>query len=197
MKDIERLLNDHIIESIIRHYKIIKKNEYSYENEISQNSENYDNIVHISNLPINNIHNDENILEDDLIFDKISLLQEYINNKEEESYNLYKNEIIEDDLTEEEISQVNETISKFINNVCDHMYVRMAPNIKDNPELKNILIKNILIKNAPGYYNSMTDEQINRICELSLPPINNEDYMYSNTKKEHLSQIEDNDSFIN
>jgi hypothetical protein len=197
MKDIERLLNDHIIESIVRHYNIIKKNKYSYENEISQNSENYDNIVHISNLPINNIHNDENILEDDLIFDKISLLQEYINNKEEESYNLYKNEIIEDDLTEEEISQVNETVSKFINNACDHMYVRMAPNIKDNPELKNILIKNILIKNAPGYYNSMTDEQINRICELSLPPINNEDYMYSNAKKEHLSQIEDNDGFIN
>ena len=186
-KDVYELLETGLTDKIIRHYKIIKKqNNHDVVKNIDDDNYIVDEINEIPNDYINlyndkgynsvNLHKDEilsfsifntiNDLQNKLYNDKIIAIEDYINdlNKNSDEYE-----------NTEFGSQIENVINQYNN--YKHLYIRFAP----TADMKESQVKYALYKNQ--IYTLYDDnEYINKIIINEKMPKFNDNLVYSEAK---------------
>lgn len=182
-----------ILDKIVRHYKIISKdnnafdvNDNSIKLELSQKVDNYENVVYGSrdyttNTSLNNI------IDFGYFHNTINEIKEIINNAKQSAYISYVSIIKASDFSNNEKNQINEAVQNYLNNNKNDIYIRLG---LDPSEKNEYLIKLFEIY-IPEYFNDLSGEaQNNLLNSEQLLPMYNDTIFYALNKYNFIKQQE-------
>ena len=149
--DIYELLNKGYIPKIIRHYKVIKRNNYNsnvtkiesnnnysyeYDDYLSQDYDNYDNCYILDSISLKNPYKNINLMSEcthnrktlnGTHYNNLNDLTEKLEELDNNAKQLYANELKFNALTDEEREQLSICVDKFNDSRADNLYIRLAP----------------------------------------------------------------------
>lgn len=205
-EDIEKLLINNVLDKLVRHYKIIKKN---FDDEINLNQNpgtpdnyNYDNICQIGVYDFNT--NEFTILLDRFGYQhpnnkwgSITELQNYIKEKEIELWGKYRVELtnsINQYFTEDEYNTLYRVINQYNNSNKDNLYIRLAP---PQSERQNLICRYLEFYDKNFYDDLIAHGRINEYIKDEYMPTYNVDYIYSESKYNTVTNKKVNEIFNN
>jgi len=200
--DIYDLLRSKGISEIIRHYKVIKRNDYNsrvtllnnyrglnkkkyyYEDSISQDIDDYNNSCILNPLYLTNRYKDESLIKKcnhmkDILNGKHYESLDELKNNLQETYdnavNQFGNDIYMNNLESSERSSINSCNDSFNNSSENNLYIRLAP----SKDMKNELLERLYEANSLDETPKETDGI----------PVYNDHIIYSNRKYDQIKQI--------
>ena len=191
LKDLYELLDKHIIDIIVRHYKIIKKENLSEDYiTLSHTPLEYSNIFYSKPINIKNIYKDTP-LNINGTYELISTVQNQISESENYANITYKNDFINDSFTEEELLELNNVIDNFVNE--NHYYLRLYPYDDEEynySQWKELLIQRYMNLYNKEYFSNIDAEKIKNNIRKSNMPSFSDLIAYSEQKYNELKKTE-------